>query len=240
MCRLLPVLLFPLAPGACEAAVEVAGRPTVIDGDSLEIGATSIRIFGIDAPEAQQTCTRGGAPWRCGDEATRKLEDLIGRARVTCTQRDIDDYDRVVAVCRRGNTDLGAQMVSAGLALAYRQYGRDYVDEETQARTARRGLWAGEFTRPWEWRRNPAAPESESAAGRAPATRTEPRAPAEPSTSPNARCRIKGNINGDGERIYHSPDSPAYATTRIDEQRGERWFCSAAEARRAGWRAPRG
>ncbi len=44
-------------------------------------------------------------------------------------------------------------MVSQGLALAYRRYSLDYVDEEADARAVRRGIWAGEFMKPWEWRR---------------------------------------------------------------------------------------
>ncbi len=49
--------------------------------------------------------------------------------------------------------DLGAWMVRQGLALAYRRYSREHVDEETEARAARRGIWASEFVKPWEWRR---------------------------------------------------------------------------------------
>jgi hypothetical protein len=48
-------------------------------------------------------------------------------------------------------------------------------------------------------------------------------------------CTIKGNISANG-RIYHTPASPNYTATRIDPSRGERWFCSEAEARAAGWR----
>lgn len=44
-------------------------------------------------------------------------------------------------------------MVSNGWALAYRRYSIEYVDDETTAETAERGLWAGEFIEPWEWRR---------------------------------------------------------------------------------------
>jgi hypothetical protein len=51
-------------------------------------------------------------------------------------------------------------------------------------------------------------------------------------------CPIKGNINAKGERIYHAPWSKHYAATRIDTSKGERWFCTEAEARAAGWRAP--
>ena len=49
-------------------------------------------------------------------------------------------------------------------------------------------------------------------------------------------CDIKGNISESGERIYHLPSNRYYDVTGIDESRGERWFCSEAEARAAGWR----
>jgi len=48
---------------------------------------------------------------------------------------------------------------------------------------------------------------------------------------------IKGNINAKGEKIYHALWSKHYAATKIDTSKGERWFCSEAEAKAAGWRA---
>lgn len=50
-------------------------------------------------------------------------------------------------------------------------------------------------------------------------------------------CRIKGNINSKGEKIYHCPGWRDYGKTDIDTWKGERMFCSAAEAEAAGWRA---
>ncbi len=59
-----------------------------------------------------------------------------------------------------------------------------------------------------------------------------------PSVSPS--CRIKGNVSIDtGERIYHVPGQMFYAKTHISPEYGERWFCSEAEARAAGWRRSR-
>jgi len=50
-------------------------------------------------------------------------------------------------------------------------------------------------------------------------------------------CNIKGNIRiNTGERIYHVPGQKYYQATRIDVFKGERWFCSEAEARQGGWR----
>lgn len=216
-------------------AVRVSGGAKVVDGDSLELGTTSIRLYGVDAPEALQTCGEGAMTWNCGRAATDKLRGLIGRNQVTCQEKDTDSYGRTVAVCTAGGRDLGKEMVEAGLALAYRRYSDDYVDEENRARAARRGMWAGTFTPPWEFRRErDESPTRSSRPGAA-----EARPPAEPPAR-RPGCNIKGNINSEGEKIYHVPGSRSFDDTVIDESRGERWFCSEAEARRVGWRAPRG
>jgi endonuclease YncB( thermonuclease family) len=232
--RLHPRLFLPAlaalalsAEVACVPQERISGRAEVTDGDSLEIGATRLRLYGVDAPEGRQSCTRGGRDWACGNEAARKLRSLIGDRTVTCAKRDVDDYGRIVAVCRSGAADLGAEMVRAGFATAYRRYSSDYVDEENEARNARRGIWAGEFASPEEYRRNETPPQ--------PLDR-----PTAPQRATRDGCYVKGNINGEGERIYHAPGSPSYDETRIDEGNGERWFCTEAEARAAGWRAPRG
>lgn len=50
-------------------------------------------------------------------------------------------------------------------------------------------------------------------------------------------CNIKGNISiNSHEKIYHVPGQRDYPQTRISMQYGERWFCTEAEARAAGWR----
>lgn len=218
------------AAWAAHAQERLTGRPKIIDGDSFEIGSVGVRLFGVDAPEGRQPCTRSnGSSWSCGEAAADELRRLVGSREVACVRRDTDDYGRIVAVCRSGNADLAAAMVRAGLAVAYRRYSDDYVDEEREAQVARRGLWAGEFVRPEEYRRD------ERSAVRA--TRSEERRTA--TTTRRGGCNIKGNINGDGAKIYHIPDSSSYRSTEIDESRGERWFCTESEARAAGWRPPR-
>jgi hypothetical protein len=52
-------------------------------------------------------------------------------------------------------------------------------------------------------------------------------------------CRIKGNVSVSGERIYHRPSDDYYMRTVVNPFRGERWFCSEADARQAGWRPAR-
>ncbi|PZP67768.1 MAG: hypothetical protein DI604_20445 [Delftia acidovorans] len=50
-------------------------------------------------------------------------------------------------------------------------------------------------------------------------------------------CQIKGNVSvSTGERIFHSPGQLDYSATRIDYLKGERWFCTEADAMAASWR----
>lgn len=135
-------------------AQPIKGQATVIDGDTIEIARTRIRLHGIDAPESGQRCQDGrGQDYRCGQRAAFALADWIGRTNVSCEQRDTDRYGRVVAVCHARGTDINQWMVRHGWAVAYRQYSQDYVPDELAARRARAGLWAGAFVPPSEWRR---------------------------------------------------------------------------------------
>ena len=134
------------------SAETLEGLARVVDGDTLDVGGRKVRMFGIDAPERSQTCRRGGETYACGHEATAALRELVGGA-VVCRGRDIDRYGRLVAVCFHGRRDINAAMVEQGWAVAYRQYGTDYIVAETMARAGRRGMWAGSFEQPQDWRR---------------------------------------------------------------------------------------
>lgn len=192
------------------------GNVRVVDGDTLKIDDQSYRIYGIDAPEIGQTC---GA-FACGKEAANALLGLVSGQRVTCEAVEIDRYGRKVARCFAGQRDIGAAMVDAGLAWAFRKFSLDYAAHEDAAKAAAVGVWAHETSDtspPWEFR--------------------EERWQASAQSSPQAGCPIKGNISDNG-RIYHAPWSPWYSRTKINEAKGERWFCNELEAIQAGWRAP--
>lgn len=132
---------------------QVAGAPRVIDGDTLDLDGRRIRLYGIDAPEARQTCRRDGRNWHCGEEAGRALSIAIGNRQMTCEERDTDRYGRIVAICFAGGENMNAWMVRNGWAVAYRQYGGAIYDaEEDAAKSARRGIWSGPFMMPWDWR----------------------------------------------------------------------------------------
>ena len=190
---------------------------------SIRGQSARIRLYGVDTPEGQQTCENAaGKRYLCGSRAADALSALIGRnGRVSCQEEDRDRYGRIVAVCQANGRDINAELIRQGWALEYKQYsdGR-YSGDEAEAREAKRGLWAGKFVEPWDWRRGE-------------------RLASEASKGSDRKCAIKGNISNSG-KIYHMPGSRSYAKTDIDESSGERWFCTEDEARAAGWRAPRG
>ena len=218
MHRILLLTLLTVVSCAPSSSPDLSGLARVTDGDSLAISGKRIRLFGIDAPESQQTCTREGVDWLCGAEAAQKLRQLTDGATLDCLVRDKDRYGRFVAVCTAAGVDINEAMVASGMALAYRQYSQDYVAAEDAAHGAKLGLWAGEFVEPWNWRKGMDS-QGEPLAG---------------------DCPIKGNINSKGDKIYHLPGKSSYAGTKINQAKGERWFCSEDEAIAAGWRAPLG
>jgi len=149
MRRLLALLLFSFVAAPQAHADRLTGVASVIDGDTLEIREQRTRLHGIDAPESRQLCaTAEGQRWRCGQQAALSLADRIGHRQVSCTVRDIDRYGRFIAVCHQDGTDLNGWLVREGWAVAYRRYSRDYIRDETEARSARRNIWSGRFDMP--------------------------------------------------------------------------------------------
>ena len=228
----------PIIFGPKVSSQTITGQASVLDGDTIEIHGTRIWLFGIDAPEGGQTCTVQGKATPCGRRAAFALAGKIGRQVVECRPKDEDRYGRVVAVCSVGGEDVNAWMVAQGWALAYRYYSHDYVSQERSASKAKLGLWQGEFERPWEWRRKNPQPANQRSDQ--PARLVEPPAVmgGKDVARSNSGCTIKGNISASG-RIYHMPGDDFYAKTGINLAKGERWFCTEAEAQAAGWRRAR-
>ena len=198
------------------ALADVTGKVHVIDGDTFDVGKTRVRLFGIDAPETDQDCADAqNANWPCGEWVNAQVRALYQGKKATCQQIDRDRYGRVVARCSVDGADVGRTLVSAGLAFAYRRYSMDYDLDEKGAAVNARGLHASRVQSPEQFR----------------AARTTGR------VAPNDGCVIKGNISSKGTRIYHVPGQVDYEKTGINTAKGERWFCTEADARKAGWRA---
>ena len=226
-----PALLANLGGTTVSQPKLLVGRATVIDGDTVEIKGEHVRLNGIDAPESRQSCKDAkGKIYRCGAVAAGALDGFLAASRpLRCEFITRDRYGRFVGNCfRTDGKSVAAWLVRDSHALDWPRYSQgDYADEQASAKAEKTGLWAGTFEAPWDWR---AEDRSKQAAEDKPST-TQPLG-----LVASAGCRIKGNINGEGERIYHLPGQKFYANMRITPARGERWFCSEAEAKAAGWR----
>jgi endonuclease YncB( thermonuclease family) len=225
----------------------------VIDGDTIEVqlssGPIRVRLNSIDTPERDQ-------PW--GSDAQAALAGRVNGRRVELEPVTQDHYDRLVAVVFLDSENINAWMVQQGDAWAYRAYLEDpsYCAWEAVARASGLGLWGlppGSRVAPWEWRaagRGGTAGftdySSETVASCVAAMRQRAGASVQdgpvvrgplPALPQPGNCLIKGNISENG-RIYHLPGGRYYERTKIDEAKGERWFCTEDEARAAGWRPP--
>lgn len=115
---------------------------TAIDGDSLMWDNKEIRLFGIDAPEYNQTCLdKNKQEYPCGQEAFKHIKKLLKKP-IDCKIISKDKYKRNLAIC----DDINAKMVASGWAVSY--YGDDFKQEEKDAKQNKLGIWQGKFIRP--------------------------------------------------------------------------------------------
>jgi endonuclease YncB( thermonuclease family) len=196
-------------------AEEISGRATAITGDTLRIGSRVLRLAGIEAPEVDQKCGQGGTrTWPCGTAASQALASRVRAKTVTCELDRADSDGRPRAVCRVETADVAAELVRGGHVFAIPGWFSRYAALESEAREARSGLWRGNAERPSDYRNK----RWEEARRSAP-----------------DGCPIKGQKTSD-RLVYVLPWAPEYDRIKIRTQRGERWFCSEAEAKAAGFK----
>jgi endonuclease YncB( thermonuclease family) len=193
------------------------GRGVAVSGDMLRVAGSTVRISGIEAPGYGQVCgSDKSRKWRCDVYAEAALSRLLAGGRIECQLKGTDADGHSLVTCRRGDTDIAAELVAGGHVFAETGLFAPYASNEKKARAAKAGIWAGEAAaRPSEYR----AQKWEEAKRDAP-----------------DGCPIKGNVRG-GRRIYVLPWSRGYERVRVSESRGGRWFCSEEEARSAGWQS---
>lgn len=195
----------------------VSGRATALSGDTLKIAGRNIRLAGIEAPELNQKCGLSATKrWSCGEAASQALTARVRSKPVRCeiTRTAAPDGADARGSCQSDGVDIGAELVKAGHVFAEPGWFARYAALETEARSAKVGLWRGDAERPSDYR----------------AKRWEQARLAAPDG-----CPIKGQLMSD-RRVYVLPWSPRYDQIKVRATKGERWFCSEAEAQAAGWK----
>ena len=140
----------------------LTGGAQVENAGLIEIRDVSVHLYGVDAPLEEQRCLLNGLDYACGLLARAHLMELIaGQNQVCRTERNKDDGN-IYGLCGQagpggrdmadGATSLNEMMIEDGWAVAARGAPRDYVRLEAAARGNKRGMWAGQFVRPAEWR----------------------------------------------------------------------------------------
>jgi endonuclease YncB( thermonuclease family) len=154
-------LILTLVVSPAQAEI-IAGRATVIDGDTLEIHGEHIRILDVDAPESGQYCFKklqslDEGAWPCGLQAALALSDWIGEQSLTCetTKMESDEINKHwLAHCTVAGQDLAEWLAASGWAVPSRKCKCDTIrDAAHAARAAQRAIWTSAFTLPWEWRK---------------------------------------------------------------------------------------
>lgn len=149
----LPSDLFGSAPKEQDWSA-LSDEVRIVDGDTLRLGDRTLRLYGVDAPERGQRCADAeGGSFDCGAAAAEQLARLVGGRSVVCRVHGRDRYGRGLGVCRAAGVELNTGLVSSGWAVADMSSVPALGPIELEARLSGRGLWAGSFTPPEEWRR---------------------------------------------------------------------------------------
>jgi endonuclease YncB( thermonuclease family) len=128
------------------------GRAYATGADSLRVGAVTVKLSGIEAPESGQRCGTGANRWRCSAVAETALSRLVSGRRVSCSLSGTDEAGRALGQCSVGEKDIGAELVRQGYVFADGSFLARYASQEREARAAKAGLWSGEVERPAAYR----------------------------------------------------------------------------------------
>jgi endonuclease YncB( thermonuclease family) len=132
-----------------DAARAQAGAPALVQPDgTLKLGTRSYRLYGIHIPPTDRFCRTFLRPTRCAPRAVLELERMI-HGFVWCEPVTRYRDGTISAVCRvrakdsrlGSRTDLAAELLRQGWAVALPGAPFEYVTLERIARAHNRGVW---------------------------------------------------------------------------------------------------
>lgn len=144
----LPADLFGRAPAQTGTVAAMPAQVAVVDGQTLRIGDTVVRLQGVAAPPRGTACLKvDNSRFDCGAAASEALARLLRGQHVTCKLYGRDAAGFAQGLCEAEGRGLNRGIVAAGWARARSESpsfaAASFGEEESQARTARRGLWQG-------------------------------------------------------------------------------------------------
>ncbi len=133
----------------------IEGKAQIVDGDTLFVAGKRVRLDGIDAPDLDQDCIDASSfRYACGQKAASALKDVLSSsAELRCEFKRWDRYDRYVGDCLYSGKSVAAWLVEQGHAVNWpKKINGPFAAEQERAKAEKRGLWAGQFDEPWQWR----------------------------------------------------------------------------------------
>ena len=141
-------------PAFAESRTAIIGAIQVIDGETLEIQNQRIKLWGVDAPELNQTCKNGqDAGYDCGKEAASALSQWLTELQpVRCEPRGNDNSGNTIAICYTSTgDDIASWMVRNGYAVDWPKYSNGFYGvSEKQAQSNKSGIWQHNEAAPWK------------------------------------------------------------------------------------------
>lgn len=143
-----------LVPAFAESHTAIVGPITVVDGETLEIQNQRVKLWGVDAPDLDQTCHDGqGAAYNCGKESASALSRWLGELQpVQCEPRGNDNAGNIIAICYTATgDDIGGWMVRNGYAIDWPKYSNGFYSvPQNEAQQAKNGIWQHDGAQPWK------------------------------------------------------------------------------------------
>ena len=155
-------ILCAVAGNAAPIRTITATITKISDGDTVQAitpegTKLKVRLYGIDAPETPKGKIPG-EPF--GNDSRDYLATLVSRKSVRVEIRDVDRYRRMVAVLWIGERNVNLEMLSSGMAEAYKEYLRmpyrsPFLQAEQEAKAQGKGIWSqgSRYERPSQFRK---------------------------------------------------------------------------------------
>ena len=160
------------SPGPQDGDLLGPAIANAIDGETLFVAGSEVKLFGIDAVESDQVCQDAdGADYACGRRATQALQSIVQQDLVVCLPLFAISDSRLVGHCEvvsKGGfepvspiefmeefrpNNLSRLMVADGHAVAIGVGTRFFGAQQDEAQALRQGIWQGSFQPPSNWRR---------------------------------------------------------------------------------------